>query len=147
MKYREKLGYITLGGVLMLVGMLTAGLFSPLGAQSQSDGYFDKITCRRLEVVTRSGAKFLEILTQQDGGNLALYHNGEKKRVSISVPENGASLALYSENTGALIQVVNDGGHFDLIDSNSQATMEAALGEAVIHLRDKDGNTRYFATP
>ena len=36
MKYREKLGYIILGGVLMLVGMLTAGLFSPLGAQEEA---------------------------------------------------------------------------------------------------------------
>ena len=32
MKYREKLGYIALGGLLMLVGMLAASL-TPLTAQ------------------------------------------------------------------------------------------------------------------
>ena len=35
MKYREKLGFITLGGFLMLVGMLAASWLSPLGAQNE----------------------------------------------------------------------------------------------------------------
>ena len=52
MKYREKSGYIALGGVLMLTGMLTAGLFSPLGAKNHPDGYFRKVTCTQLTVVS-----------------------------------------------------------------------------------------------
>ena len=35
MKYREKLGYMALGGLLMLVGMLAANL-TPLTAQRDS---------------------------------------------------------------------------------------------------------------
>ena len=46
MKYREKLGYIALGGFLMLVGMLAAGLTSPIGAvNNPPDAVFGTITC------------------------------------------------------------------------------------------------------
>ena len=55
-KYREKLGYIALGGVLMLIGMLAAGLFSPLGAQNEvRDAEFGTIICRELNVVEANG--------------------------------------------------------------------------------------------
>ena len=54
MKYREKLGYIALGGVLMLVGMLTTSWFSPLGAQNEniSAGHIEaeSITCERINI-------------------------------------------------------------------------------------------------
>ena len=57
MKYREKLGYMILGGVWMLVGMLATALFSPLGAQTGvRDAEFGTITCRRL-VVERSSVE------------------------------------------------------------------------------------------
>ena len=51
MKYREKLGYIALGGLLMLVGMLAASL-TPLTAQRESVG---EITCTGLRVVNSEG--------------------------------------------------------------------------------------------
>ena len=47
MKYREKRGYMALGGLLMLVGMLAANL-TPLTAQRDS---FGEITCTGLKVV------------------------------------------------------------------------------------------------
>ena len=51
MKYREKLGYMALGGLLMLVGMLAANL-TPLTAQRDS---FGEITCTGLRVVDSEG--------------------------------------------------------------------------------------------
>ena len=51
MKYREKLGYIALGGFLMLVGMLAAGLTSPIGAvNNPPDAVFGTITCDEVRV-------------------------------------------------------------------------------------------------
>ena len=51
MKYREKLGYIALGGFLMLVGMLAAGLTSPIGAFNNApDAVFGTITCDEVRV-------------------------------------------------------------------------------------------------
>ena len=45
MKYREKLGYIALGGFLMLVPMLAAGsILADWGRKAESDR-FGKITC------------------------------------------------------------------------------------------------------
>ena len=52
MKYREKLGYIALGGFLMLVGMLAAGLTSPIGAFNNApDAVFRTITCEKVRVL------------------------------------------------------------------------------------------------
>ena len=78
MKYREKLGYIALGGFLMLVGMLAAGSFLPLGAQSESDVRFGKITCTALEMASPDrGKAFL------GGKGLIVYDKDGKPRVLI----------------------------------------------------------------
>ena len=54
MQYREKLGYIALGGGLMLIGVLAAGSFTPLGGQNEEAvASFETIVCRKL-VVERS---------------------------------------------------------------------------------------------
>ena len=47
MRYREKVGYIALGGLLMLVGMLATNL-TPVGARLDNFGI---ITCEELRVV------------------------------------------------------------------------------------------------
>ena len=52
MKYRENLGYVALGGFLMLIGMLAAGSLSPLGAKKEAeDMNVGKLTCSSLKVV------------------------------------------------------------------------------------------------
>ena len=59
MKYRERLGYIALGGFLMLVGML-AGAFSPLGSHDEkADLNVGEITCTGLSVVDEDGLRVL----------------------------------------------------------------------------------------
>lgn len=77
MKYREKLGYIALGGFLMLVGMLVAGLFSPLRAQNEvRDAEFGTITCRRLLVeyndvaTTDITPAYISISFGEEGGTI-----------------------------------------------------------------------------
>ena len=70
MQYREKLGYIALGGFLMLVGMLAAGLLSPIGAHiyDSPDAEFGKITCREIEVVDSEGYPLAIIGTESGFG-------------------------------------------------------------------------------
>ena len=89
MKYREKLGYIGLGGFLMLIGMLAAGLFSPLGAHNEvRDAEFGEITCRRIRVVDSDG-KYAVVIG--DMGYVTVYGDEDSGSATMSVSETGGS--------------------------------------------------------
>ena len=79
MKYREKLGYMALGGLLMLVGMLAANL-TPLTAQRDT---FGEITCTGLKVVNSHGRAKVWLNSNSIGGNIYIY--GEAGRTSSLV--------------------------------------------------------------
>ena len=55
MNTKERL-YAVIGGCVGAVLTMLVCSFLPLGAQSQSDGHFDEITCRRLRVVADNGS-------------------------------------------------------------------------------------------
>ena len=94
MKYREKLGYIVLGGVLMLVGMLAAGLFSPLGTQSRSKGNFDMITCRMLRVEGSNGIGRVVLAAFEDNaGYISVHDKDGGVMAMMGSTEEGEKLA------------------------------------------------------
>lgn len=105
MKYREKLGYIALGGFLMLVGMLAAGSFLPLGAQSGSDIYYRKISCGALEVVRPDGMPLISIGIGETGGRISVKSERQflgKSRhfpsmVTMEVDKHGGLLVVSDE--------------------------------------------------
>ncbi len=98
MKYREKLGYVAFGGSLMLIGMLSAGLFSPLGAQSESDDNFGKITCTELEI-RKDGELAMSLEATKHGGTIALCRKGNSLGgVYIGNEEYGATVSVYGRN-------------------------------------------------
>ena len=92
MKYREKLGYIALGGFLMLVGMLAAGLTSPSGAFNNApDAVFGTITCREIKVVDAEGELGAEMRGDEygKGGVVRVYSKDGKTGASMVVDEHG----------------------------------------------------------
>lgn len=83
MNHKQKLGYILLGAGIMAVGV-TIGQFLTPSIEAQSNGVFDKITCRELEVVDAKGNKGI-VLAGGDGegyeeNNLIIYYPQSKKR-------------------------------------------------------------------
>ena len=56
MKTKERL-YAVIGGMVGAVLTMVVCSLSPLGAQSQSEGHFDEITCRKLRVVNEDSFK------------------------------------------------------------------------------------------
>ena len=139
MKYREKLGYIILGAILMLVGMLAAGLFLPLGAQSQSDGNFGKITCTELEVVSPNGTVAVSLSSNpfigpDMGGHVAVNSfgvtvHGEdgKSQASMHIGKHGGSVGVIGKDrkSQAVIYAGENGGSVAVFckDRKSQASM------------------------
>ena len=54
MNYKQKLGYMALGAGIMAIGIIIGQVITP-NIEAQSNGVFDKITCRELEVVDQDG--------------------------------------------------------------------------------------------
>ena len=65
MNYKQKLGYILFGAGIMAVG-ITIGQFITPDIEAQSNGVFDKITCRQLEVVDEKGNRGILLLAVGD---------------------------------------------------------------------------------
>ena len=97
MKYREKLGYIALGGFLMLIGVLAAGLFSPLEAAEQPDVNFRKITCTELNVVRRDGTVSAEMGSLDSGvGFVGVYADDrDTPGVFMFATKEGGQIDVY----------------------------------------------------
>ena len=94
MNHKQKLGYVALGALIMLVGLAVGAIVSPPLIAQRND-VFDKITCRSLEVVDENGniAVRLEssLFSYDDQGNIDM----------------GAGLLVYDSLENVAIGVVS----------------------------------------
>ena len=56
MNHKQKLGYMALGAGILALG-ITIGQFITPSIEAQSNGVFDKITCKEIEVVDTTGRR------------------------------------------------------------------------------------------
>ena len=104
MRYREKVGYIALGGLLMLVGMLAANL-TPVGARLDNFGI---ITCEELRVVDSEGQKMVVLGHSRTGGVIELLGKDEKRLEFISMEAgDGAHIYLHSRGNSVGLQAAS----------------------------------------
>lgn len=82
MNLKNKLCYIALGGLLMLIGMMASSVFMP-NLVAQRD-MFGQIECTSLTVV--------------DGGTIGIYDNDGKLGVGLGIRERGGTVAVYDKN-------------------------------------------------
>ena len=96
MQLRNKLSYIALGGLLMLIGMLASSVFmSSLFAQRDK---FGEIECTKLTVV--------------DGGQVVVFGKDGKPGALLGVDEYGGGLNVFGKDgkSGAMLNVNEHGG-------------------------------------
>lgn len=123
MKYREKLGYIALGGFMMLVGMSAAGLFSQIGAEKEvQDADFGTITCRELLVGHN-------IDSEADIGAITQI---TPTHIMIGLGEKGKLAALLTASSLAVIDEDGKGVAYIAIDEKS----------GVVGVHNKDGENK-----
>ena len=72
MNHKQKLGYTLLGAGIMAVG-ITIGQFITPNIEAESNGVFDKITCRELEVVDENGNKAIVLASDDNTNGLTIY--------------------------------------------------------------------------
>ena len=120
--------------------------FSPLGAQSQSDVSFGKITCTQLKVTDPGGTKEdfaavsitpglvlvkgkdgvpkVSIFTDEDGGIFELYGKDRKIGVKMDVDENGGHMHVAGKDDKSMVELsVNEhGGRIDVFGRGNKET-------------------------
>ena len=74
MNFKQKLCYTILGATILLVGILTANLLSPIVAQNNT---FDEITCRRLNITNDSGKPVLLLWANDNSGVINIMETDE----------------------------------------------------------------------
>ena len=142
MKYREKLGYIALGGFLMLVGMLAAGLSSPIGAfNNPPDAVFGTITCEKVRVLDSEGNYSVSINSEEHGGSVGVY--GEKGVAIMTIDKTGGRINVAGHKGDARMSIGGHGGFVAVNDKNPSIDRGALMGvdknNGFVMLNGKDG--------
>ena len=114
MKLRNKLSYMALGGLLMLIGMLASSVFMPNNLIAQRDKFGD-IECNSLRVVDADGA--VQVILSANwmdkwntsgvwignnsyGGHVVAKGNDGKREASLSVDVKGGVVDVFGNDKG-----------------------------------------------
>ena len=117
MKLRNKLSYLALGGLLMLIGMLASSVFMP-SLFAQRDKFGD-IECTSLTVVDggqvvvygKDGESRAWLSVAEDGGSVGVHGKDVKSGARLSVDEHGGSVSVYGKGDGKAGMGINEYGN------------------------------------
>ena len=150
-RWREKLKYMFLGGLLTLAGFMLGNMNSETTAQS---GYetIDKLTVR--ELIVRKDIRVMSddmdprvhISWGRNGGRVVTYGPKGKGAASILVAEGNGVLTTQGskDKTGASLMVNEGGGVLSLFapDGKAKIVLGIAEGEGIAYLVNKFDEAR-----
>ena len=84
MNYKQKLGYMALGAGILALGIIIGQWGTP-DIEAQSDGEFDKIICRELQVVDQDGKKTIVLQSNEDDNQVIVYEPQNKRANVVGV--------------------------------------------------------------
>ena len=132
MNQKQKLGYMALGAGIMALGIIIGQWGTP-GIEAQSNGVFDKITCREIEVIDKDSNEAIRLYTTKHGGDIRM-HSKDGRIASMGINEYGGSVYLSGKGKGS------DGGTVSMYTSEDYASLD---------VKDRtlsDGGIRMYAT-
>ncbi len=171
MNYKQKLGYMFLGAVILALGIIVGQVITP-DIEAQNNGVFDSITCRSLTVLDKFGRDAIMLNTTNNNNSLTVWgktggaiglvaHETEGYAVVIygKDPQKQPSVRLYhhvDKGSGIFIQnkhgknaIVlrsNDNGNdillYDLYE-NLRAALISSKKVDGIAVWDKAGNVKW----
>ena len=112
--------YIALGGVLMLIGMMTATIITPnLVAQKNADT-FGNITCTELEIVDENGQTGIRLYTRKHipRGIVWVYDESGTQAIGLGVTNDGGAIDVCDKSGEIAVRlgVTEDGGTVQAYD-------------------------------
>ena len=107
MNRKQKLGYTLLGAGIMAVG-IAIGQFVTPDISAQSNGVFDKITCRRLLVVDENGNKAITLAVKENGNYVNLYDSHQRGTIVLAAEQKGGALIINNPNSKAVVSILAD---------------------------------------
>lgn len=115
MKSLERVLFLVVGGVLVLLGGAFFPQSSSVDAQN-TEGVFDTIVCRKLEVIGTNGKPSIPLATDEHGGDLIIHNNA------------GKVVGIFGNNpNGGMLGVANNvGKNVGILGANN--TSDGALG-------------------
>lgn len=143
MKYTHKLGYMALGGFLMLIGIITATMFLPNLVAQQSDSQtastkgddghittFKTIVCNKIMIVDRTGRPAV-LLDANNGGNASLLGNQGIPTITLSSINNAGRLHIYDKTGQPVIDLhtTHTGGTIAATANTGKAIATLGIGK------------------
>ena len=166
MNHKQKLGYMVLGAGIMAIGIIIGQWGTP-DIEAQSDGVFDKITCRELEVVNEKGETGIGLVSDRRGNRVSVYDKQEKVAIELShlgsiecrslyvaneegkllvklgssIMKSGGYVGVFDENENLVGQIIGEGGNsfglFDKIKSRELEVRDKIEVLGTLEVRDK----------
>ena len=140
---KTKLGYMVLGAVIGIGGMLIGMSLSSVTAQEDR---FGVITCTRLNVVDADEKVMVQLAANERGGFVAIVNNKTGKAgASMSIDEQGGKVSALSEDLKSeVLMMANQSGGDVYILKNKLPRVFMSFDElgGNIVLMDKNGRPR-----
>ena len=130
MNHKQKLGYMALGAGILAIGNIIGQWGTP-DIEAQSNGVFDKITCREIEVIDKDSNEAIRLYTTKHGGDIRM-HSKDGRIASMGIHEDGGSVYLSGKGKSA-------GGEVSMYTSESTAHLS-------VNKRHSDGGISMLAT-
>ena len=144
MKYREKLGYMILGGMIGVFGLAVGLCVSPLqGSPEMPDAEFETITCRKIMVVDSDGKNTVTLVP----GNISL-NSSEGSFAYMLVDGAKAWLQLHGGNADGHLEIMSfeSGGYISISGREGRVIMDLMPGYPGGFFVDDGGKTRVEMT-
>lgn len=123
MKYREKLGYMILGGLIGIFGLAVGLCVSPLTAEKDTFGH---ITCSGLKVVNSNGIAVVDLTLDgldKDTGLIMVRDRNGAPRVWLScLSVSGGRVGVSGEKGGAGLYCAEYGGAIEGYGKNDDGS-------------------------
>lgn len=96
MNHKQKLGYILLGAGIMAVG-ITIGQFLTPQLEALSNGVFNKIVCREIEVLDEDGNKAIGLRSNDKATSVSIYDRRGNIAAVLGTEGDGTRLTFWDE--------------------------------------------------
>ena len=154
MNHKQKLGYMALGAGILALGIIIGQFVTP-DIEAQSNGVFDKVTCRELEVIDPNGKKAIWLFAS-DGlvtSSIVLNDQNGKKAIwlfALNEGENNIVLNDQNEKEAIRLSSVNETGNvIALHDQNGKTSFAIAAGthtnELVVRNKSDGAGIGFYA--